>query len=126
MTRSVRDVNEHLHKAIVAGVHQHPRADTGETAPNIGALDVIEHAARIGMLSRGDKSAAITQLVERQAQALNAVRKLHGPVYRCWRCDGQQPCWPGPCDEKPMCRTTCGPMNAHPCHTIRAIDQAGA
>ncbi|QRY43145.1 hypothetical protein JVX93_21615 [Mycolicibacterium boenickei] len=75
----------------------------------IDTLDAIQRGAVRGILSAADEVLAIKQLAERQTVAINKIRDLHRPVGR---------------ESNPRCGH-CGYV-AHPCPTIRAIDEAGA
>lgn len=75
-------------------------------SPDIDTLGAIRRGAVRGILSAADAATATAQLAERQAQALNTIRRRHVP--------SESGGW---CHE---CCTT------YPCATIRAIDEAGA
>lgn len=49
-----------------------------------------------------------------------SVQELHRPESHCYRCDGRQPCWPGPCLDGRAC-VTCGPMSPWPCATAKRV-----
>lgn len=58
----------------------------GESPP-IDTLGAIERGAILGVLHAADHIAATTQLAQRQAHAIEAVRKLHRPYKMYDECD---------------------------------------
>lgn len=73
---------------------------------HIDTFEAIQRGAVRGILSAADEVLATKQLAERQAQALNKIRRRHVPS-----------------ESGGWCRECC---TTYPCATIRAISEAGA
>ncbi|MDH6199230.1 hypothetical protein M2272_005898 [Mycobacterium frederiksbergense] len=85
----------------------------------IDAIDAIRQAVDGGMLQGADEFMALQQLAERQAAALNDVRRLHQPTPNGDDLGLFSSCCAG-------CSIPSAALYVrYPCPTMRAIDKAG-